>query len=182
MVKVVIVNGMPESGKTTFQEICRRKLNDYNWNTVIKSSVEFVKKVATYCGWNGEKTDKNRKFLSDLKRVLTDWDDAVIKDIINDVNVYHYSGLNFVIFIDIREPEEIEKAKKVFNAISLIVRRPQVECNTWSNSSDMKVFECDYDHIIWNDSDLTQLEAEADKFIDSLIMNNNIYTPKENCN
>ena len=182
MVKVVIVNGMPESGKTTFQEICVKKLTEHNWNTVIKSSVEWVKDIATYCGWNGEKTDKNRKFLSDLKKVLTDWDDAVLKNLASAIDYYHYTSLDYVVFIDIREASEIEKAKKAFNAISVIVRRPQVECNVYNNSSDMYVFEANYDFTVWNDSNIENLEVESYNFIKDAILdnNNNIYIPKEN--
>ena len=184
MVKVVIVNGMPESGKTTFQERCRSKLREHRYMTIIKSSVEWVKIVAMYCGWDGTKTDKNRKFLSDLKRVLTEWDDAVLKNLVDDVNSYHYTGADYVIFIDIREPKEIERAKKVFNAMTTIVRRPQVECNCYSNNSDMEVFEYKYDYTIWNDSNLEALDTEIDRFINNMIVNNdnNIYKPEESYN
>ena len=183
MVKVVIVNGMPESGKTTMQEICSNKLRDLNWNTAIKSSVEWVKDIATYAGWNGEKTDKNRKFLSDLKKALTDWDDAVLKNLMEMIDSYHYTGLDWVVFVDIREPVEIAKAKKEFNATTVIVRRPQVECNHYSNSSDMNVFNYEYDETIWNDSDLTQFALECEKFIKELLINsNNIYKKEESYN
>lgn len=184
MVKVVIVNGMPESGKTTMQEICSNKLKDLKWNTAIKSSIEWVKDIATYAGWNGEKTDKNRKFLCDLKKALTDWDDAILKQLTKEVNYYHYQLENTVIFIDIREPVEIEKAKKAFNATTLVISRPQVESNQWSNPSDMNVFEYDYDYYLLNDKGLSELEVAVEKFIDEAIINNdnNIYNPEENCN
>ena len=184
MVKVVIVNGMPESGKTTFQERCQSKLRECGYITVIKSSVEWVKEIAIHCGWDGIKNDKNRKFLSDLKRVLTDWDDAVLNNLVYKVDSYHYTGGNWVIFIDIREPKEIEKAKKVFNALTTVVRRPQVECNYYNNSSDMEVFEYKYDYTIWNDSNLEALDTEIDRFINNMIVtnDNNIYKPEENYN
>jgi hypothetical protein len=175
MVKVVIVNGMPCTGKTTFQEICRDKLKDLRWCTAIKSSVEWVKEVATFCGWDGTKTDKNRKFLSDLKSLLSEWDDAVVKRLVDVVNGYYYTGCDWVVFIDIREPYEIERAKEVFNATTLMVRRPEVEDATYSNTSDMGVFAFGYDYTVWNDEDLARLELEADKFIDTLMNDTNIY-------
>ena len=180
MVKVVIVNGMPECGKTTAQEICRDTLKLINWNCVIKSSVEWVKEIATFAGWDGTKNDKNRKFLSDLKAVLTSWDDAVLNHLIREVDYYHYTGDNHVIFIDIREPYEIEKAKEAFNAATLIVRRPQVECNHYNNDSDMGVFNFKYDYTIWNDRGIEGLTAECVAFLKKLIDdNNNIYKEKE---
>lgn len=181
MIKVIIVNGMPESGKTTMQEICSKKLKDLGWNCIIKSSIDWVKDIATYAGWNGEKTDKNRKFLSDLKKVLTDWDDAILKHLIDEVNYYHYQGDNTVMFIDIREPIEIAKARKEMNATTLMIRRPIVEGNTYSNSSDMGVFDYEYDEIIWNIGDLKNLEEECDKFIRLILINaDNVYGKEVN--
>jgi tRNA uridine 5-carbamoylmethylation protein Kti12 len=183
MVKVVIVNGMPESGKTTFQYRCIDKLKKLGYNAVIISSIDWVKEIALSCGWNGVKNDKNRKFLSDLKKLLTDWDDAVLKHLINDINYYHYQTDNTVIFIDIREPDEIKRAEKLFNASSVIVRRPQVECNHYNNSSDMNVFNHSYDYTLQNDKGIDELDSEIDNFIRYMIVENSeyIYNVKENC-
>lgn len=180
MVKVVIVNGMPESGKTTMQIMCREFLKRHGWGCIIKSSVEWVKEIALQCGWNGVKDDKNRKFLSDLKKLLTDWDDAVLKHLVEEIDRYHYTGDNYVIFVDIREPFEIAKAKKEFNATTVIVRRPQVECNYYSNSSDMEVFDYEYDETIWNDSDKLNLENGCEMFINTVLINaDNVYKKEE---
>ena len=77
MVKVVIINGMPMSGKTTFEELCQKicdpfaKESGFEEDNIlcvdICSTVDFVKIVAKQCGWDGTKDLKNRKFLSDLK-------------------------------------------------------------------------------------------------------------------
>ena len=179
MIKVVIVNGMPETGKTTAQEVCRDILKFINWESAIESSVQWVKEIAKFAGWDGTKTDKNRKFLSDLKAVLTSWDDAILKHLVDEVNNYYYTGRDFVIFIDIREPHEIEKAKEVFNASTLMIRRPEVEDKKYSNASDMAVFNCGYDYIIWNDKDIEHLTAECASFLHKLIDNDqNIYRPR----
>ena len=45
------------------------------------SSVDFVKEVARFAGWNGEKNLHTRKFLSDLKDLLTFLDDIPFKKI-----------------------------------------------------------------------------------------------------
>lgn len=181
MVKVVIVNGMPESGKTTFQELCSKICSQYvtEYNVIIKSSVEWVKEIANVCGWDGTKSDKNRKFLSDLKRLLTDWDDAVLKNLDDTIRHYHYSQHDFIVFVDIREPLEIERAKKLFNATTVLVRRPQVEANQYSNESDMDVFNYNYDYTVWNDKEMEWLLEEADSFImNEIIPSDKIYTPK----
>ena len=45
------------------------------------STVDKVKEIAAECGWDGVKSPKNRKFLSDLKDLLTEWGDVPYKDI-----------------------------------------------------------------------------------------------------
>ena len=67
MVKVVIVNGFPGSGKTTFQRECEMLRYDIGDGFCISvSTVDFVKRVAHCAGWDMTKTPENRKFLSDL--------------------------------------------------------------------------------------------------------------------
>ena len=178
MVKVVIVNGVPGSGKTKFQEICDnicepfRKFPGFKENHMLAtdslSTVAFVKYLATLSGWNGEKTLKNRKFLCDLKALLTEWDNVPYKKIKRWVNS-RASGNEFVdwiLFVDCREPAEIQKLKEGLNATTVLIRRESVENNETSNASDVNVFDYNYDLTIWNNSDIIELENEAKKFIE----------------
>ena len=82
----------------------------------ILSTVDFVKEIATKCGWDGTKDLKNRKFLSDLKDLLTNWNNVPFNKIVQQVKSiedewkYYNIDLNrTAIFIDCREPEEIQK-------------------------------------------------------------------------
>ena len=81
---IIVVNGAPRAGKDTFcemvQKIMEERVGPYSCRII--STVDFVKEVAKFCGWNGQKTPKDRKFLSDLKDILTQWDDIPYKDII----------------------------------------------------------------------------------------------------
>ena len=70
MIKVVVINGMPGCGKTTFEEMCSEYVNnqppgffEYGKFTFVRilSTVDFVKSIAKECGWDGSKTLKNRK-------------------------------------------------------------------------------------------------------------------------
>ena len=176
MVKVCICNGAPTAGKTTFQEICRKKCNGFEtvrgyhpdtrlWISTM-STVDFVKEIATKCGWNGEKTPKNRKFLSDLKDLLTEWDDVPFKKIVDYIDYVDSTGLDdWLVFVDCREPDEIQKLKERLNATTLLIRRESVENYESSNHADANVFNYEYDLTIWNNSDIINLEKEADLFI-----------------
>ena len=83
--KYVCINGAPRSGKDSFVECCKQILGERCFNV---SSVDFVKHLAYECGWDGTKDLKNRKFLSDLKDLLTQWDDVPYNKIIEAVTNY----------------------------------------------------------------------------------------------
>ena len=71
MNNVIIINGKGGVGKDTFIQLCQ----NYSDDIVNISSVDFVKEVAHFCGWQGEKDVSARKFLSDIKDALTNWKD-----------------------------------------------------------------------------------------------------------
>lgn len=133
-----------------------------------ESTVDFVKYIATHCGWDGTKTLKNRKFLSDLKALLTEWDDVPLKKI-EEVARTRASGneyVDWILFVDCREPAEIQKLKERLNATTVLIRRPQVENNETSNDSDAKVFDYDYDLVIYNELGIEELQMMAEYFIE----------------
>lgn len=168
--KVVLINGYPGSGKTTFVDMCA----DLNHQTYNFSTVDFVKYIAKQMGWNGEKTPESRKFLSDLKDLMSNspWGDLPVLDIEKKIRVeqgslesYGLGDKRLVIFIDVREPENMVKLKEKFNAISLLIWRPDVE-GTQSNHADSDVLKCQYDYVITNDKDLVDLRDSAQQFLD----------------
>jgi hypothetical protein len=138
---------------------------DRNLYVDITSTVDFVKEIATQCGWDGTKTLENRKFLSDLKDLLTQWDDVPYKMIVNHINSLPTTQ-DWLVFVDCREPAEIQKLKEHLNATTIIIRREEVEDNEVSNHADDQVFNYTYDVAIMNDSDIIHLEDKARKFIE----------------
>lgn len=174
-VKVVICNGKPRVGKSEFQRLCAQQCNFFKKETGFTtnkrlcidyiSTVDFVKEIAYNCGWDGSKTLKNRKFLSDLKSLLTEWNDVP-----NTIVEKHIQTLpdnfDWIVFVDCREPVEIQKLKERFNATTVLIRREEVENNEVSNHADSDVFYYDYDLTIFNNSDIIYLENEAKKFIE----------------
>jgi hypothetical protein len=171
MIKVVAVNGAPRSGKDTFIDICNEKLGEKGRKT---SSIDFVKKIAFYCGWNGEKDLKNRKFLSDMKDILTEWGDIPYKEIEKALKVWelwnerHQIEDEGFLFVCIREPNELEKVRKRLGAMCVLVRRDNAEDALASNHADEEVFDFAYDYIIDNNGDLAQLKESAELLIEEL--------------
>ena len=174
MVKVVVVNGRPGVGKTEFERQCAAQCNLFHRTTGfslgrdlwidVTSTVDFVKEIATECGWDGTKTLENRKFLSDLKDLLTKWDDVPYKMIVNRVNSLP-SINDWIMFVDCREPAEIQNLKEGLNATTLLIRRPGDDETETSNHADAGVFNYKYDLTIENNSDIIDLEKKAKDFI-----------------
>jgi hypothetical protein len=175
MVKVVVVNGRPGVGKSEFERLCLEKCNVFNrtagfrpgtdlW-VDITSTVDFVKDIAFDCGWDGTKTLENRKFLSDLKDLLTKWGDVPFKSILQRAKTLPHTS-DWLMFVDCREPAEIQKLKEAMNATTILIRRPGDEETETSNHADAGVFEYDYDLTIHNNSDIIDLEKKAVNFIE----------------
>jgi hypothetical protein len=172
--KIFVINGAAGSGKDTFVELCRKFTGDAFLLNI--STVDKVKEIATACGWDGTKTPENRKFLSDLKALLTDWADVPLNDMIQKIErfkrsfeVYDVSDDRAIVFIHCREPEEIRKLVKALDAHTLLIRRVAAENITASNQSDAGVFDYEYDIHINNNGSLAELERTAEVFIKSTI-------------
>ena len=175
MVKIVICNGFPGAGKSEFQRQCTAQCNLFHRTRGFSeekdlwidstSTVDFVKEVATICGWDGTKTLENRKFLSDLKDLLTKWDNVPYRMIVNRANTLPEST-DWIMFVDCREPEEIQKLKEGLNATTLLIRRPGDDKVETSNHADANVLNYNYDLTIENNSDIMDLAKKAKDFIE----------------
>ena len=169
--KYFIINGRPRSGKDTFVNFCLEELGAFG---KLISTVDFVKKIATECGWDGTKDLKNRKFLSDLKDLLTNWGDVPYKKTLQEIDMFKFD-LNCwnvsdkgMVFIMCREPKEIERFERELNAKSLLIRRASVEFEQQSNHADSEVLNHKYDYIIENNDTIDELKEKAKEFLKNL--------------
>ena len=169
--KYFIINGRPRSGKDTFVNFCLEELGAFG---KLISTVDFVKEIAVSCGWNGTKTPQNRKFLSDLKDLLTNWGDVPYKKTLQEIDMFKFD-LNCwnvsdkgVVFIMCREPKEIERFERELNAKSLLIRRASVEFEQQSNHADSEVLNHKYDYIIENNGTVDELKEKAKEFLKNL--------------
>ncbi len=157
--QVIIINGTGGSGKDTFVEFC----SEFSDITNI-SSVDKVKEAAKILvGWNGEKDEKSRKLLVDLKKLSIDYNDSPTKYIKQQYENFKESSSQYL-FIHIREIDEIEKIKELLNAKTLLIKNPRVALIT-SNNSDGNVYKYTYDYTIENDATLEDLKQKAKQFI-----------------
>jgi hypothetical protein len=170
--RVVIINGKGGVGKDCFVAMCKDVLGaEYACNV---STVDFVKEVAEHCGWDGTKTPENRKFLSDLKDVLTQWNDVPLKKVCQEIATWQHIWIasgeydKAVIFIHCREPKEIKKLcteLSTYNPITLLIRRDVAESVEQMNHADNEVLNYEYDYTIPNNGSLSELRARAEEFL-----------------
>jgi len=169
--KVVIVNGQGRSGKDTFCDLCGYFTNVHKY-----SSVDEIKRMARLAGWDGKtKDEKTRKFLSDLKFLCSEYSDMpmrLMKEKFNSLNGIYEGEKEQILFLMSRECEEIYRAKQELNAITLLIRNPNI-AKIFSNSADANVEEYQdkygYDSIINNDGTLDDLKAKASEFVYKII-------------
>ena len=168
MIKVVVVNGYPNSGKTTFENTCKLILGPF---CQTRSTVDKVKGLALRAGWDGRKTPEARKMLSDLKDLFTKFNDMPFRDIAlhikyfeHELGQYGVESEKAVFFIDSREPEEITRFKKELGALTLLIQRPGIATEQ-SNHSDANVENFEYDYIINNDGTMDDLKTKAEDFL-----------------
>lgn len=158
--QLVVINGTGGSGKDTFVEFVSKYEKILNF-----SSVDKVKEIAKMIGWEGGKSEKDRKFLSDLKRLTTEYNDMAFNSMKEAVDSFKNSD-DEIMFIHIREPEEIQRAVCNFGAKTLLIKRVGLD-NIASNYSDASVDNYNYDFIIEN-STLESLDNKAEEFVKKL--------------
>ena len=167
MKKVYVTNGSAENGKDTFAEFLSKYISVFKY-----SSIDLVKEMFEVVGVSREnKTEKKRKLWSDGKDLLTEYDDIPFKDITSIVTDFKNNKIDTeVLLIDIREPEEIQKAKNVFNAKTILIENNRVKFIN-SNMADANVFNYTYDYIVQNNGTLEEFKKNIKNFVDEVLLN-----------
>lgn len=169
---IFVINGAAGSGKDTFVDCLIIAAKDMVEVGGIEnySSVSVIKDIAKRLGWDGAKSEKDRKFLSDLKLLCKEYNDLPFKSLIHTVSNFYKNLNDEFLFIHIREPEEIERAKTAFGAKTILLKNPKTS-PVESNISDKNVYNYDYDIIINNDGSISDLKELAPVFISDICDN-----------
>lgn len=175
MGKVVIINGFPRAGKDSFV-LAARAAAPQNIDVYGISTVDRVKELAAEMGWDGEKDEKGRRFLHELKMCWSEYNDGPFESILSKVDFLEgaYStrgGQQFCLFVHSREPQEVDKFKRVLGdkCSTLLIVRPGIK--TFDNPADKGVANYVYDCVVYNHTSKTyeeSLKTEAGKFLNRL--------------
>lgn len=155
---IFVVNGMAGCGKDTFAIYLNGCANVFK-----VSSIDIIKKIAGLCGWDGAKTEKSRKLLSDLKRATTEYNDLSYKYVKGCIEDYVTDDYYDIMLIDIREPEEIRRVVEDFGAKTILIVNDRVPTIN-SNPSDAGVMNWEYDYVIDNNGTLEDFMQSVRKF------------------
>lgn len=102
--------------------------------------------------------------------LCVEYNDLPYTILLHKVSDFFKSINDSVLFLHIREPKEIERAKVAFGAKTILIKRDNAR-QVKSNQSDANVFEYSYDIIVNNNLDLIDLRNIAQEFIQDLIRN-----------
>lgn len=163
--KVIVINGRGGVGKDTCVDVVARKYVVLNC-----SSITPIKKAAEMLGWDyGDKSDKARKFLSDLKMASSEFNDFPFTYLLDKYRWFMETEGVDVMFVHIREPEEIAKFKaRVPECKTLLIKSNRTE-RDYGNLADDNVDNYDYDFVYRNDKPLYEVEADFLKFFEEQI-------------
>jgi hypothetical protein len=169
--QIFIINGSGGVGKDAFVKMVMQHTTNKKIKVENYSSVSKIKKIAEMIGWTGTKTEKDRKFLSDLKLLTTEYNDMPMNDMKNFADNFMDSVPSDnigILFLHIREPKELKKAVEVFkekyNVKTVLIKRSLVKQIT-SNMADKNVYNYNYDIVINNNGTLEELRIKAKSFL-----------------
>lgn len=168
--KILIVNGMPRSGKSSFCQNAFEKRGMVYY----ASTIDPIKRIAMMGGWSGGKTEKDRRFLSDLKDLFSNYNDLPHRYIEDEINArlsnYEASGTptkDVIFLIESREPKDIQFWEDEYGARSVLVSRPGIKRIT-SNHADADVGEHKYHYHLLNTGTEEEWKIASIGFIDKI--------------
>lgn len=157
MKEILIINGSGGVGKDTFVT----RLSKFT--TVCHTSIiNPIKRVAAELGWTGKKTEKDRRFLSDLKVLVDEYNDWNYGEMEKVMQNFLDEPIDGILCIDMREKRQIDKARRDFGAKAILVKRDTVKQIT-SNIADAGVYDAEYDYTVYNNGTIEDLDEEARK-------------------
>lgn len=174
---VVLIGGVAGSGKSSFISFCKKHMS----GVFEESTIDCCRSVADYMAGLedpdnvifqsaiSQKTEDYRTLLSKLKQIWCEFDDGPNTITLQSLKcIWANEPSVSAIFVNVREPEQIEQLKKRIESeldavvLTLAVLRNDPEDSM--NSSDQHTLEYAYDIWIKNSMCLEELEFMAVQF------------------
>ena len=157
---VIVINGRSRVGKDTLCEIAGHTFKVRN-----VSSITPVKEIALLYGWDGVKDERGRKLLIALKKAFTEYNDMPMQYLRDQYNDFKRSDEE-IMFVHIREPQEIERFRKIIPCTTLLIKRESAEVFALGNDNDTSNYM--YDVVFENNKPLEESGADFIKLIERI--------------
>ena len=165
--KILIINGKGRSGKDEFVNQLEKYVKVKRYSTI-----DNIKSIAKrYFYWDGQKDNKGRKLLSDLKIASIEYNNQPHEDMIKAIQ--EAKKKNYDIFACmIRDIPEIEKActdERIKNdIITICISSNRTQNITYGNVADDNVYDYHYDYYLDNSGTLDNLKESVETFLNDL--------------
>lgn len=169
--RTIVINGRGGVGKDTLCDVAAKRYRVRNI-----SSITPIKEIARQNGWNGEKDLRSRRFLSELKRVFTEYNDLPTVYLLKQFHDFLLTDEQ-ILFVHIREPEQIAHFVSSVGGqcLTLLVRRRDDSlAGAYGNHSDDDVESYPYDYIFDNSAPLQQSAQNFLSLIDLIFEDSKI--------
>ncbi len=165
---VIVINGKGGVGKDT---LCDIIIKHYKARKI--SSITPILKIARENGWDGTKTPKSRKFLSDLKRAFVEFNNLPNTYLVEEQKSFLKSD-DDILFVHIRESDQIseflDSIKGSCISTSLLIKRTNPdEPALLGNVSDDNVEDYTYEYTYNNTKSIEEAEADFMNYFEYLI-------------
>ncbi len=160
----IVINGKGGVGKDTICDIVSK-----NFPTMSVSAITPIKEIALKYGWSGEKDLKSRRFLSELKRVFTEYNDLSTNYLLSKHKEFLSDENLEIIFVHIREADQIEAfLEKIDNfKTTLLIKKRDLPI--YNNVSDDNAENFSYSYTYMNDKSIEKLEEDFMDFFQNIL-------------
>lgn len=175
MTHIIIINGHPRAGKDTFIGFMEKHLRAHDIGCRSFSSIDPVRDMLGAYGFDlSQKTEADRKLLAVVGSAVEEHSNWRTEQCIAEALSAHiHTRGNTVVFLHIREPENIAKVRSWVEqegsvlgiSIATVFLRSDRSEKVKSNSADGGVGDMAYDHYVTNHGSLLDLDNTAAAFL-----------------
>lgn len=170
--KIILIAGKAQNGKSTFANILKDKFEQQNKSVLIIHLADLLKYLCEkYFEWDGKKDEKGRSI---LQKIGTDTIREIDPDywvdfIINFLSMFR-DKWDYVLIADCRFKNELNNWDEDWDVTSVHINRlnfkSPLTLDQQNHQSEVDLDDFYFDYVLESQSGLDELQIEVDKFIE----------------